>query len=290
MSTGMLLRKALAKERPLVLPGVFHPVAAMAARDAGFSAGYLSGSGIAAGFGLPDLGMTSMTEVAAEVRRMTAALPDFPLLVDIDTGFGSELAIERCIGEMIRSGAAGAHIEDQEGTKRCGHRPNKRIVPPDEMCARIAVANETRLDHDPDFLLMARTDAFAQEGIEGCVARCRAYAAAGADALFPEALRTLEDFRAVTEAVDVPVLANITEFGRTPLFTAAQLGDVGVRIVLFPLTLFRAAMGTVARAARQLRAEGTQAGFVDQMMTREEFYRLIDYHEYEKRADALRAK
>jgi methylisocitrate lyase len=267
------------------MPGAFNPMAALILQRAGFRACYLSGSGVAAAFGLPDLAMTTMSEVVGEARRITAAAPYMPLLVDIDTGFGSELSIERTVAELIHAGAAGIHIEDQESTKRCGHRPNKRIVTCDEMCARIRASDRARKLHDPSFLLMARTDAFAQEGLDGTLARAHAYIEAGADALFPEALTTLDQYRTVCAAVNVPVLANITEFGKTPLFNAKELGEAGVRIVLYPLTLFRAALGTMDRAAKQLRAEGTQSGFVDSMMTREDFYSLIRYHEYEKRLD-----
>lgn len=284
---GRRLRLALEAEQPLQIPGAFDPPSALLLRAAGFRALYISGSGVATiGHGLPDLGMTSLTEVAAYTRRLTAAVPDVPFLVDADTGFGHELAIDRTVRELIHAGAAGMHLEDQEAAKRCGHRPNKRVVATDEMVARIEAANRARRETDPDFLLMARTDAFASEGLEATIARCRAYVDAGADALFPEALRTLEDFRAVCAAVgNVPVLANITEFGRTPLFTRDQLKGAGVRIVLYPLTMFRLAMGAMRKGAERLRADGGQEAFLREMMTREEVYQLIGYHEYEKRLD-----
>lgn len=284
MRPGQLLRDALAAERPLHLVGAVSPVVAMIARDAGFRALYLSGSGVAtSAFGLPDLGMTTLTELVEETRRITRMVAT-PLVVDIDTGFGGELSIERTIRELIHAGAAGCHLEDQAGTKRCGHRPNKKIVAPDEMEARLRVAAAAR-GGDP-FYLIARTDAYAQEGLAGAITRGRAYVAAGADALFPEAMATLEDYRAFCAAVDVPVLANITEFGRTPLFSTRELGEAGVRIVLNPLSIFRMILATAREGYRELRAAGSPAGLTERMMSRADLYDLIGYHDYERRLDA----
>jgi methylisocitrate lyase len=282
-SPGQAFRAALESERPLLLPGAINPVMAMIAREAGFKALYLSGSGVAtASFGLPDLGMTTLSEVAEEARRICRVC-DLPLIVDADTGFGSELSVERTIHELMHAGAAGCHLEDQDSPKRCGHRPNKRIVSREEMVARIRTADRAR--GSSGFYLIARTDAFAQEGIAQTLDRCRACVDAGADAIFPEALTSLEQYVALTSALSVPVLANITEFGKTPLFTAEQLASVGVRISLFPLTIFRMLLASARHGYASLRTAGTQEELVPEMMTREEYYRIIGYHEYEKRLD-----
>jgi methylisocitrate lyase len=284
LSPGEKFRQALDAERPLMLPGAINPVMGMVARDAGFRAIYLSGSGIAtASFGLPDLGMTTMSEVVEECRRMTRAV-DLPLIVDIDTGFGSELNIERTVRELVAEGVAGCHIEDQAGAKRCGHRPNKKIVPTEEMVARVKTAARAR--GNSGFFLIARTDAYQSEGLEGAVERCKACVDAGADALFPEAMPSLEDYRKLCAAVSVPVLANITEFGKTPLFSAKELGEAGVRIVLNPLTIFRVLLGAAREAYGTLRREGSPASLTGKMMTREEMYTVINYHQFEKRLDA----
>lgn len=282
-SPGHAFRAALEREKPLLLPGAINPVMGMLARDAGFQALYLSGSGVAtASYGLPDLGMTTLTEVLEETRRICGSV-DLPLIVDADTGFGSELSIERTVRELIRAGAAGCHIEDQDLPKRCGHRPNKRIVSMREMVARIRAAAGAR--GDSGFYLIARTDAFAQEGLEQTIARSLACVEAGADAIFPEALTSLEQYAELTKAVPVPVLANITEFGKTPLFTASELSRHGVRIVLYPLTIFRMLLAAARRGYTVLREEGSQAGLTGEMMTRDEYYQVIGYHEYEKRLD-----
>ncbi|MDX2177564.1 MAG: methylisocitrate lyase [Candidatus Sumerlaeia bacterium] len=285
MQPGSRFREAVANERPLKVVGVFHPAVAMLVQRAGFKAAYLSGSGVAAAYGLPDLGMISMTEVVAEARRITAAVPNLPLLVDVDTGFGSELNVERCVRELIHAGAAACHIEDQEGAKRCGHRPGKRVVPAAEMVARVRAAAAARREASPAFYVIARTDAFAVEGLDETIERCKRYADAGADAIFPEAIVDLEHYAKIAEAVDIPVLANITEFGKTPIYTQQQLHSAGVRIVLYPLTLFRVAMGAAARAVHQLQVDGTQEGLLETMMTRQQFYDLIHYAEYEERLD-----
>lgn len=284
-SPGHRFRAALQQENPLLLPGAINPIMGMIARDAGFQALYLSGSGVAtASYGLPDLGMTTLTEVLEDTRRICRAV-DLPLIVDADTGFGSELSIERTVQELIHAGAAGCHIEDQDLPKRCGHRPNKRIVSESEMAARIRAAANAR--RDSGFYLIARTDAFAQEGLEQTIARSRACVDAGADAIFPEALTRLEDYAALAQAVSVPILANITEFGKTPLFTAQQLSAAGVSIVLYPLTIFRMLLDAGRRGYTELRATGTQKQLLPDMMTREEYYRIIKYYEYEKRLDEL---
>jgi len=275
-------------EKPLKLPGAINAYSAMLAERIGFKALYLSGSGVAtASYGLPDLGMTNLSDVLEDVRRITAAC-SLPLLVDADTGWGNALGIARTVKEMERAGAAGIHIEDQVQAKRCGHRPGKEIVSSEEMVDRIKSAVDAR--RDEDFVIMARTDAFAQEGLEGTIERAIAYRDAGADMIFPEALTELEHFRKVAEAVGIPVLANITEFGRTPLFTAKELGDVGVRIVLYPLSAFRAMARAAERVYEAIFREGTQRGVLELMQTREEIYEVIGYHEYERRMDELLGK
>lgn len=279
------LLAALCQERPLQIAGAVNAYAALLAQDAGFRALYLSGSGVASScFGLPDLAMTTLSEVAAETRRLTAAT-ELPLLVDVDTGFGDGLGIERMVGEMTRAGAAGVHLEDQAAAKRCGHRLGKALVSGAEMEERIAAAVAARGDRD--LLLMARTDAVAVEGLDGAVERARAYAAAGADAIFFEAARELREYARVAAAVAVPVLANMTEFGVTPLFTLAQLRDHGVAMVLYPLTAFRAMSRAAQRVYRTLRAEGAQHAVLDELQPREESYRVLNYAAYEQRMDAL---
>ncbi|MEO8376138.1 MAG: methylisocitrate lyase [Candidatus Sumerlaeota bacterium] len=283
MSAGAKFREALAAEQPLLLPGAINPIMAMIARDAGFRALYLSGSGVAtASYGLPDLGMTTLNEVIEDVRRITRVV-DTPLIVDADTGFGSELNIERTIRELIANGAAGCHIEDQEGAKRCGHRPNKRIVPSEEMAQRIATASRAR--SGDKFFLIARTDAFAQEGLDKTIDRAKACIDAGADGIFPEAITSLADYEKLANKINVPILANITEFGKTPLLTAKELGEAGVRIVLYPLTIFRMLLAAARDGYTSLRENGAQKDLLPRMMTREEYYKVINYHEYERRLD-----
>ncbi|HNJ73694.1 MAG TPA: methylisocitrate lyase, partial [Pseudomonadales bacterium] len=252
---------------------------------AGHKAIYLSGAGVAnASYGLPDLGITSLNDVLTDVSRITAAC-DLPLLVDIDTGWGSAFNISRTIKEMIRAGAAAVHIEDQVAAKRCGHRPNKAIVSKGEMVDRIKAAVDGRTD--PDFVIMARTDALAVEGMEAAVERALLCVEAGADAIFPEAMRELEQYRTFVEAVKVPVLANITEFGATPLFSCEQLGAVGVAMVLYPLSAFRAMNRAAERVYRTILAEGSQQKVVETMQTRDELYAYLDYHAYEQKLDEL---
>ena len=246
------------------------------------------GRGVAnASFAQPDLGITTLNDVLEDVRRITAASP-LPLLVDIDTGWGTAFNISRTIREMIRGGAAAVHMEDQVQAKRCGHRPNKQIVSTDEMADRIKAAADGRTDDQ--FVIMARTDAFASEGLEAALERVRRYVEAGADMIFPEAVYTLEDYRAFCGNVDVPVLANLTEFGNTPLFGVDELREAGVGLVLYPLSAFRAMSRTAMDVYRAIREDGTQSGLTDRMQTREQLYDVLGYHDYEQKLDALFSK
>jgi methylisocitrate lyase len=248
----------------------------------------LSGAGVAnASFGLPDLGVTTMNDVLEDVRRITAAT-ERPLLVDADTGWGSAFNIARTTREMIRAGAAGMHIEDQEQAKRCGHRPNKATVPAQEMCDRLKAALDARTDED--FVIMARTDAFAREGKQASLDRVARYVEAGADMIFAEALYTLDDYRAFARAIDVPVLANLTEFGLTPSFTVRELADAGVDMILYPLSAFRAMSKAALVVYETLRDQGTQKSVLDAMQTREELYDVLGYHAFEQKLDALFAR
>ncbi len=285
ITPGGRLRAALGEERPLQVVGTINAYAAMLAERAGFRALYLSGAGVAnASFGLPDLGMTTLTDVVEEVRRITGA-SRLPLLVDVDTGWGHAFMIARTVREMIRAGAAGVHIEDQVAAKRCGHRPGKALVPTAEMVDRIKVAVDARTD--PAFVIMARTDAVAVEGLDAAVERACRYREAGADMLFPEALTELAAYRRFAGTVGIPVLANMTEFGVTPLFTREELGEAGVSLVLYPLSAFRAMAAAAQRVYRAIREEGTQAGVVEQMQTRAELYDILGYHAFERKLDEL---
>ena len=287
-TAGARLRAALEVERPLQLVGTINAYAALLAQRAGFRAIYLSGAGVAnASFGLPDLGITSLNDVCEDVRRITGACP-LPLLVDADTGFGSAFNIARTTRELIRAGAAGMHLEDQVSAKRCGHRPGKELVPSSEMVDRLRAAVDARTD--PAFVVMARTDAHAVEGLAAALERAAAYVAAGADMIFAEALKTLVEYRQFTAALGVPVLANITEFGQTPLFTVAEVAAAGVRLVLYPLSAFRAAARAQLQVYGAIRTQGTQKGVVDLMQTRAELYDVLGYHEYEKKLDELFGK
>ncbi len=284
LTPGGRFRQAIAEEQPLQVVGAINAYTAMMAQRTGYKALYLSGAGVAnASYGLPDLGMTSLDNVLTDVRRITAA-SDLPLLVDADTGWGSAFNISRTIKEMIRAGAAGIHIEDQVMAKRCGHRPGKAIVSQTEMVDRVKAAVDARTD---DFVIMARTDALAVEGMDSAIERAIACVEAGADMIFPEAMVELEQYRQFSEAVGVPVLANITEFGATPLFTTEELGDSGVGLVLYPLSAFRAMNAAALNVYKTLRAEGTQQNVVDTMQTRMELYDFLDYHSYEQSLDAL---
>ncbi len=284
---GQRLCQAVQDERPLQVVGAINAYHAMMAAKTGYRALYLSGGGVAAGsYGLPDLGLTSLDNVLEDARRITYAT-DLPLLVDADTGWGGAFNIARTVRQMQRAGAAGVHIEDQVAAKRCGHRPNKAVVAKSEMVDRIKAAVDARSD---DFVVMARTDALAVEGMDSAIERALACVEAGADMIFPEAMTELEQYRRFVDAVRVPVLANITEFGATPLFTTAELGSVGVGLVLYPLSAFRAMNKTALNVYQAIRRDGTQAGVVDTMQTRMELYDYLDYHGYEQRLDALFAE
>ena len=288
MSAGVRFRTALEAERPLQIAGTINAFTALLAEKAGFRAIYLSGAGVAnASFGLPDLAMTTLNDVCEDVRRIASA-SDVPLLVDADTGWGSAFMIGRTIREMIRAGAAGCHLEDQVAVKRCGHRPGKALVEPQEMCDRIRAAVDGRIDDQ--FVIMARTDAHAVEGQQAALDRAASYVEAGADMIFAEALTTLAEYRQFTETIDVPVLANLTEFGKTPLFTIKELADVGVRMTLYPLTAFRAMSATALDIYKTLREEGTQTAVLDRMQTRKELYDVLGYQAYEDKLDELFAE
>jgi len=288
LTAGARLRAALEIERPLQVVGTINAYAALLAEHAGFRAIYVSGAGVAnASFGLPVLGITSLNDVCEDVRRITGACP-LPLLVDADTGFGSAFNIARTARELIRAGAAGMHLEDQVSAKRCGHRPGKALVDAREMVDRIHAAVDAR--SDPAFVIMARTDAHAVEGQAAALERAADYVAAGADMIFAEALKTLDEYRQFTSALAVPVLANITEFGQTPLYTVADLAAAGVRLVLYPLSAFRAAARAQLTVYNGIRTYGTQKGLLDQMQTRAELYDVLGYHDYEKKLDELFGK
>ncbi|MDO6685586.1 MULTISPECIES: methylisocitrate lyase [unclassified Agarivorans] len=285
LSPGARFRQAVAEQNPLQIVGTINPYCAMMAQREGHQAIYLSGGGIAnASYGLPDLGITTMNDVLEDVRRITAAC-DLPLLVDIDVGFGGAFNIARTVKEMIRSDAAAVHMEDQVAQKRCGHRPNKAIVSSQEMVDRIKAAVDARVD--PDFVVMARTDALQIEGMGGAIERACQYVEAGADMIFPEAMLTLEQYQQFADAVKVPILANITEFGQTPLFSGEELAGVGVDMVLYPLSAFRAMNQAAVNVYRSLRSNGHQRDVVDSMQTRAELYDYLGYHDYEQKLDQL---
>ncbi|MCD9031352.1 methylisocitrate lyase [Luteimonas sp. Y-2-2-4F] len=285
-SPGAKFRAALAEESPLQVIGAINANHALLARRAGFRAIYLSGGGVAAGsLGLPDLGINTLEDVLIDVRRITDVC-DLPLLVDIDTGFGpSAFNIERTVKSLIKAGAAACHLEDQVGAKRCGHRPGKEIVSQGEMADRVKAAADARTD--PDFFLIARTDAIAVEGVDAAIERALACVEAGADGIFAEAARDLDTYRRFADAVQVPVLANITEFGATPLFTRDELAQAGVAIQLFPLSAFRAANKAAEAVYEAVRRDGTQREVLGAMQTREELYERIGYHAFEQKLDAL---
>ncbi|MDH3355076.1 MAG: methylisocitrate lyase [Chromatiales bacterium] len=286
-SPGNRLRQAVAAEHPLQVMGTINAYTAMMAERVGAKAIYLSGAGVAnASYGLPDLGMTSLEDVLIDVRRITAA-STLPLLVDIDTGWGSAFNISRAVKEMIRAGAAGIHIEDQVQTKRCGHRPGKEIVSQQEMVDRIKAAVDARSD---DFVIMARTDALAVDGMDAAIERAIACVEAGADMIFPEAMTTLDQYRTFVNAVEVPVLANITEFGSTPLFSVDELDSAGVKLALYPLSAFRAMNAAALNVYKTLLNDGSQQSQLEHMQTREELYEFLDYHTYEQKLDALFAE
>ncbi len=281
---GRLLRKAIATNKPLQIPGVINAYAARLAQETGFAALYLSGAGVAnSKLALPDLGMTSLNDVVEEVENITSATK-LPLLVDADTGWGSPLNIRRSFKVLSRSGAAGAHIGAQLEAKRCGQRDGKHIVCSEEMVGRIKAALDGR--EDDSFVVMARTDAFAVEGEKGALKRALAYQEAGADALFLEAVTTLEQYKVFTQALTIPVMANITEFGKTPLFTKQQLNEAGVAMILYPLSAFRAMNAAALKVYSAILKEGTQKSVVDLMQTRDDLYHYLNYQQYEKEQDA----
>jgi methylisocitrate lyase len=287
-SPGERFWKALDAERPLQIVGAINAYCALLAERAGFRALYLSGAGVAnASFGLPDLGVTNLGDVCEDARRICGAT-ELPLLADVDTGFGSALGIRRTIRELERAGAAAVHIEDQVAAKRCGHRPGKALVDAAEMCDRVKAAVDARID--ARFVIMARTDAASDEGLAAAIERACRYVDAGADMIFAEALTTLDEYRQVTAAVAAPVLANITEFGKTPLLTTAELAAAGVRLALYPLSAFRAMSKAAEAVYGALRQEGDQRSLLDSMQTREQLYQVLNYHEYERLLDRLFAK
>jgi methylisocitrate lyase len=284
-SAGRRFHDALEAETPLQIVGTINAYTALMAERVGYKAIYLSGAGVAnASYGLPDLGMTTLDNVIEDASRITGAT-DIPLLVDIDTGWGGAFNIARTIKAMTRAGVAAVHIEDQVGQKRCGHRPNKNIVSTAEMVDRIKAAVDAR--PDPDLVVMARTDALAVEGMGPMLERIEAYAAAGADAIFAEAMTEIDAYAKVTEAVDVPVLANLTEFGMTPMYTTEELAGVGIRMALYPLSAFRAMNQAALNVYRVIREQGTQEDVIATMQTREELYDFLGYHAFEQKLDEL---
>ncbi|MHA6493274.1 methylisocitrate lyase [Pseudomonas borbori] len=285
-SAGQRFREAIAEESPLQVIGAINANHALLAKRAGFRAIYLSGGGVAAGsLGLPDLGINTLDDVLTDVRRITDVC-DLPLLVDIDTGFGpSAFNIERTVKSLIKAGAAAAHIEDQVGAKRCGHRPGKEIVSTEEMVDRVRAAADAKTD--PNFFLIARTDAIQAEGVDAAIERCLRYVEAGADAIFAEAAYDLPTYKRFVDALNVPILANITEFGATPLFSRDELASVGVAIQLYPLSAFRAANKAAEAVYTAVRRDGHQKDVIDLMQTRAELYDRIGYHAFEQKLDAL---
>ena len=285
MSAGARFRAALEAERPLQIVGTINAYTALLAERAGHKAIYLSGAGVAnASFGLPDLAMTTLNDVCEDIRRIASAT-DLPLLVDADTGWGSALMIARTVREMTWAGAAACHIEDQVADKRCGHRPGKALVETAEMCDRLKAAADGRIDDA--FVIMARTDAHAVEGQQAAIDRAAAYAEAGADMIFAEALTTVEEYAQFTDVIKVPVLANLTEFGKTPLFTTEELAAVGVRMTLYPLSAFRAMSAAALSVYETIRNDGTQQAVIDSMQTRTELYDVLGYQAYEDKLDEL---
>ena len=285
MSAGKKFRDALVQEKPLQVIGAINAYHALLATQTGFKALYLSGGGVAAGsLGIPDLGISTLEDVLIDIRRITD-VTDTPLLVDIDTGFGGALNISRTIKSTIKAGAAAIHIEDQVQAKRCGHRPNKAIVSQQEMVDRIKAAVDAKTD--PDFVIMARTDALAVEGLSSAIDRACACVEAGADMIFPEAMTELSMYQEFSNAVKVPILANITEFGSTPLFTREELAGADVSLIFYPLSAFRAMNKAALSVYESIRQDGTQQNVIEQMQTRNELYEFLNYHAYEKKLDEL---
>ena len=288
MTPGLLFREAIKQEQPLQVIGAINAYHAKLAERSGYKAIYLSGGGVAAGsLGLPDLGITTLEDILIDINRITDA-SSLPLLVDIDTGFGGAFNIARTIRSAEKAGVAAVHIEDQVQAKRCGHRPNKAIVSQDEMVDRVKCAVDAK--YDANFVVMARTDALAVEGLQSAIDRACACVEAGADMIFPEAINSLETYQKFTEALDVPILANITEFGATPLFTTEELKSVGIAIALYPLSAFRAMNKAALEVYQTIKRNGSQRELIDLMQTREELYDFLDYHDYEKKLDQLLKK
>jgi methylisocitrate lyase len=285
ISAGARLRAAMAQEKPLQMPGVINAYAAMQAERAGFRALYVSGAGVAnASYGLPDLGMTSLDNVCEDVRRITGAT-ELPLLVDADTGWGAVFNIQRTVKELIRAGAAACHIEDQVQAKRCGHRPGKQVVPKEDFADRIKAAVDGR--QDPDFVIVARTDSLAVEGIDAALERAVLAQEAGADAIFAEACTTIAEYQRFVSTLRIPVLANLTEFGKTPYFTVDELREAGIALIIYPLSAFRAMAKAAELVYATIRADGTQKAVLDRMQTRNELYAVLGYHGYEEKLDRL---
>lgn len=288
-SAGLRFKEALkeAKNKPLQILGAINAYSALQASKVGVKALYLSGAGVAnASIGVPDLAITNLEDVLIDARRITA-ITDVPLLVDIDTGFGGAFNIARTIKEMIRAGVAAVHIEDQVAQKRCGHRPNKELVSIDEMCDRLKIAISTRNEIDKDFVIMARTDAHASEGQSAAIKRALAYVDCGADMIFAEAIHTLEEYAEFVKQVKAPVLANITEFGKTPYFSIEELGSVGISMALYPLSAFRAMNKAALEVFKDITTNGHQKNSIEKMQTREELYTMLGYYEYEEKLDKL---
>ena len=286
MSTSFF--EVLKNEKPLSVAGAVNPYSALLAKKTGIKALYISGAGVAnASFGLPDLALTSLDNVLEDLRRIRG-ISNLPILVDCDTGWGSALNISKTTKEMISAGASGIHIEDQVSEKRCGHRPNKEIVSTEEMCDRMKASRDA-FSND-EFMLMARTDAFANEGINGTIERAQRYVEAGANALFPEAITSLEDYKTLSDAVSVPILANITEFGMTPLFKKDELKKAGISIILHPLSAFRAMSKAALEVYSTISDDGNVEKILEKMQSRDELYEILDYHTYEKKIDDLFSK
>ncbi|WP_310620488.1 methylisocitrate lyase [Flexibacterium corallicola] len=287
LGAGTRFRQALEQETPLQVVGAVNAYHALMATSSGFRALYLSGGGVAAcSCGVPDLGITSLEDVLVDARRITSVCQT-PLLVDIDSGWGGPFNIARAVQSLEKAGAAAVHIEDQSSDKRCGHRPHKVLVSQKEMVGRVRAAVEARTD--PDFVIMARTDALAVEGMESALTRAKAYVEAGADMIFPEAVETLKQYEEFVRSCRVPVLANITEFGRTPLFTTKELAGVGIKLALYPLSAFRAMNKAALEVFQGIRDNGTQKALLESMQTREDLYRFLDYYAYERKLDDLHA-
>ena len=280
--------EVLKNEKPLSVAGAINPYSALLAKKTGIKALYISGAGVAnASFGLPDLALTSLDNVLEDLRRIRG-ISNLPILVDCDTGWGSALNISKTTREMISSGASGIHIEDQVSEKRCGHRPNKEIVSTEEMCDRMKAARDAI--SDDEFMLMARTDAFSKEGLDGTIERAQKYVEAGANALFPEAITSLEDYKTLSDTVSVPILANITEFGMTPLFKKDELKKAGISIILHPLSAFRAMSKAALEVYSTISDDGNVEKILEKMQSRDELYEILDYHTYEKKIDDLFSK